>query len=80
MEVVPIEMSSNKMTTDEGILSEIRSETASNSLDSKDTGTSTVATRASSIWSWMDEPNALNMDFQIAIDFDQLQLSSTVET
>lgn len=80
MEVAPIDMSSNKMSTDEGILSEITSEMASNSINSKDTETSTVATRTSSVWSWMDEPNALNMDFQIAIDFDHLQLSSTLET
>ncbi|KAI8575861.1 hypothetical protein K450DRAFT_259901 [Umbelopsis ramanniana AG] len=80
MDVVPMEMSSNQMTADEGLLADIRSEMASNSLNSKDTETSTVATRTSSVWSWMDEPNALNMDFQIAIDFDHLQLSSTLET
>jgi hypothetical protein len=32
------------------------------------------------MWSWMDEADALNMDFQIAIDFDDLHLSSTLET
>lgn len=80
MEVVPVNISSNKVSTDEGKFSEVTSKMASKSINSKDTETSTVATRTSSVWSWMDEPNALNMDFQIAIDFDHLQISSTLET
>ncbi|CAO3688554.1 unnamed protein product [Umbelopsis vinacea] len=40
----------------------------------------THTSQSSSVWSWMDETNALNMDFQLAIDFDNLHMSSTLET
>ncbi|KAH8548874.1 kinase-like domain-containing protein [Umbelopsis sp. PMI_123] len=76
MNMFPIELSSSEVTTDEAAPSHI----VADSINSKDTDTSTVATQTSSVWSWMDEPNALNMDFQIAIDFDHLQLSSTMES
>ncbi|CAM0135887.1 hypothetical protein VKS41_001675 [Umbelopsis sp. WA50703] len=51
------------------------------STTTEEADTATITTESStSMWSWLDEPNALNMDFHLAFDFDNINMSSTLET